>query len=140
MTSMKSCRAAGEDPVFLCPVFVHNSGMDEETYLRGIRLFNSADYFEAHEVLEDVWRAASGPEKKFLQGLIQVAVALHHHSNGNVVGARSLLVRATKNLSDYPENFGGIQLPELLHSLAQWQEALAEGTSVPSFPRFVVSS
>jgi len=73
--------------------------------------FNSAAYFEAHEVLGDVWRAASGPEKKFLQGLIQVA-ALQNHSKGNVVGARSLLARATKNLSGYPENHGGIQLPD----------------------------
>jgi uncharacterized protein len=112
--------------------------MDEELYLRGIKLFNRRAYFEAHEVLEDVWRAAPGPEKKFYQGLIQVAVALHHHGKGNVVGARSLLARATKNLSGYPEHHGGIQLPELLRSLAQWQHALAEGTSVPPLPRFVV--
>jgi hypothetical protein len=54
------------------------------------------------------------------------------------VGARSLLARAAKNLSGYPEDFGGIQLPELLHSLAQWQHALAENKAVPSFPLFVV--
>jgi predicted metal-dependent hydrolase len=112
--------------------------VDLELYLRGIKLFNSHAYFEAHEVLEVVWRAAPAPEKKFLQGLIQVAVALHHHHKGNVAGTRSLLARASKNLSGYPEDFGGIQLPELLHSLAQWQQALAECTSVPPFPRFVV--
>ncbi len=72
--------------------------MDSELYLRGIKLFNSGAYFEAHEVLEDVWRAAPVPEKKFLQGLIQVAVGLHHHSKGNVVGARSLLARAVQEL------------------------------------------
>jgi uncharacterized protein len=113
--------------------------VDSELYLRGIRLFNSGAYFEAHEVLEDVWRAAPTREKKFLQGLIQVAVGLHHHSKGNIVGARSLLGRATKNLSGYPEDFGGIHLPELLHSLAQWQHALAESKSVPPSPRFVVN-
>jgi predicted metal-dependent hydrolase len=110
-----------------------------ELYLRGIKLFNSHAYFEAHEVLEDVWRAALGREKKFLQGLIQVAVALHHHSKGNVVGARSLLARAEKNLSGYPDDFAGIQLPELLYSLAQWQHALAENKSLPPLPRFVVN-
>jgi hypothetical protein len=114
--------------------------VDSELYLRGIRLFNSGAYFEAHEVLEDVWRAAPALEKKFLQGLIQVAVGLHHHSKGNVVGARSLLSRAARNLSGYPEDFGGIRLPELLHSLAQWQHALAESESVPPVPRFVLNS
>ena len=114
--------------------------MDSELYLRGIRLFNSGAYFEAHEVLEDAWRAAPTVEKKFLQGLIQVAVGLHHHSKGNVVGARSLLSRAARNLSSYPEDFGGIHLPELLHSLAQWQHALAESKAVPAVPRFLLKS
>jgi hypothetical protein len=113
--------------------------VDAELYLRGIKLFNSRAYFEAHEVLEDAWRAAPGPEKKFLQGLIQVAVALHHHSKGNFVGARSLLARASKNLSGYPEDFGGIRLPELLHSLAQWQHALSEGKPAPTLPRFLLN-
>ncbi len=114
--------------------------MDSELYHRGIRLFNSGAYFEAHEVLEDAWRAAAVPEKTFLQGLIQVAVGLHHHSQGNVVGARSLLSRAARNLSSYPEDFGGIQLPELLHSLAQWQHALAESETLPPLPQFVLKS
>src|SRR2546428_12668391 len=61
--------------------------VDSELYLRGIKLFNSAAFFGAHEVLEDVWRAAPEPERKFLQGVIQVAVALYHHGNGNLVGA-----------------------------------------------------
>jgi predicted metal-dependent hydrolase len=109
------------------------------SYNQGINLFNEAAFFEAHEVLEDVWRAAPAPEKLFLQGLIQVAVALHHHRHGNLVGTRSLLARAVRNLSGYPENFGGIQLPQLRHSLAAWQRALAEGSPVPPLPRLLVS-
>src|SRR2546425_7712089 len=112
--------------------------VDSELYLRGIKLFNSAAFFEAHEVLEDVWRAAPEPERKFLQGVIQVAVALYHHGNGNLVGARSLLGRASRNLSGYPESFGGIELARLRHSIAQWQRALAEGTPVPPRPKLVV--
>jgi predicted metal-dependent hydrolase len=113
--------------------------VDAELYLRGIKLFNSAAFFEAHEVLEDVWRAAPEGEKKFLQGLIQIAVALHHHGKGNLVGARSLFSRGFSNLSGYPENFGGIELAQLLHLVARWQRALAEGTPVPPLPRLVVS-
>lgn len=108
--------------------------MDRDGFLRGIGLFNRAEFFDAHEVLEDVWRVAAGEEKKFLQGLIQVAVAFHHHSTGNKVGARSLLGRSAKNLAGYPENFAGIQLASLLESLARWRDALDHGSALPSLP------
>jgi predicted metal-dependent hydrolase len=112
--------------------------VDFEQYLRGLELFNHADFFEAHEALEDVWQATVGPERKFLQGLIQVAVALHHHRGGNLAGARSVLKRAFRNLSAYPEDFGGIHLPRLLRSLAGWQKAMEEGTPMPPLPKIAV--
>ena len=114
--------------------------MDAAGFRRGVELFNRAEFFDAHEVLEDVWRAAPGAEKKFLQGLIQIAVALHHHTRGNLVGARSLLKRAARNLTGYPETFAGINLAELLNSLADWERALASGEPPPPLPKFVVGS
>jgi predicted metal-dependent hydrolase len=107
----------------------------EEGYRRGISLFNQRNFFDAHEVWEDVWRESTGPEKKFLQGLIQVAVAFHHHSTGNLVGAQSLLERARRNLAEYPEEFGGIGLAALLDSMAAWREAIASGEESPEWPR-----
>ena len=102
-------------------------------------MFNQAEFFEAHEVLEDVWRAAPALEKKFLQGVIQIAVALHHHSTGNRIGACSLLKRATKNLRDYPADYGGIRLDLLLASVTQWQHALENGEPLPSLPRVAMA-
>src|SRR6202140_3250380 len=104
-------------------------------FLLGIELFNRAAFFDAHEALEDVWRAAPSAEKKFLQGLIQVAVALYHHGNGNSVGARSVLRRAVRNLSRYPEGFGGIYLCHFLHATSDWLHAMDEGTAVPPLPK-----
>jgi len=104
-----------------------------------MELFNRCEFFDAHEALEDVWRAAPGPEKKFLQGLIQVAVALHHHSRGNSVGARSVLKRAFRNLSAYPKDFSGIHLSDLMNSIAEWQRALEQGTPVPPPPKIICS-
>jgi uncharacterized protein len=105
----------------------------------GIEIFNRAEFFDAHEVLEDVWRAAPEEEKKFLQGIIQIAVALYHHGNGNSIGACSVLRRAFRNLSRYPEGYGGIQLANLLHSVSEWQRAMDEGTPVPPFPKILVT-
>jgi predicted metal-dependent hydrolase len=105
-----------------------------DSYNRGIRLFNAREFYDAHEVWEDVWRESQGVEKQFLQGLIQAAVAFHHHSTGNLAGACSLLERGQKNLASCPENFGGIRLDVLLRSLAQWRSALAQGASDPAHP------
>ena len=109
--------------------------MDAIAYRRGLELFNRGEFFDAHEVLEDVWRAAPPPEKKFLQGLIQVAVGLHHHSRGNMAGARSLLARAHRNLSAYPARHGEIDLAGLRAQVEHWVEALEHGRSAPALPR-----
>jgi predicted metal-dependent hydrolase len=109
-------------------------------YLHGIRLFNRTEFFEAHEVLEDVWRASPEPEKKFFQGQIQIALGRHHYGTGNLVCARSLLERAARNLSRYPENFGGIQMTRLLNCIAEWQQSLADNKPVPPFPKLDIES
>jgi predicted metal-dependent hydrolase len=102
---------------------------DSAGYQRGIRLFNAREFYDAHEVWEDVWRESHGIEKKFLQGLIQAAVALHHQSTGNVVGACSLVERARGNLAGCPEEFGGIAVSELIAALGEWRAAVVAGQS-----------
>ena len=105
--------------------------MDTSSFQRGLTLFNAREYFDAHEVWEDVWRAAPVAEKKFLQGLIQVAVALHHHHRGNIDGARSLLDRAHRNLSHYPDSYAGVNLAAVRTAIAQCQQALSAGAPLP---------
>ena len=112
--------------------------MPPSSLSHGIELFNRGEFFDEHEVLEDVWRAAPQAEKKFLQGIIQVAVALYHYGNGNSLGARSVLRRGFRNLSRYPEGFAGIHLAPLLHAISDWQRAMDESTPVPPFPKIVV--
>ena len=101
----------------------------------GVELFNEGKFFDAHEVLEDVWRAAPDEQRKYFQGLIQVAVALHHHSRGNSVGCRSLLARAERNLSAYPKGFGSVDLEALLQSVAAWRAALENSGPLPPPPK-----
>lgn len=71
-------------------------------YLAGIVLFNRGDFFEAHEVWESLWMDTHGPEKPFVQGLIQAAVGLCHFCNGNVNGAAKLY----RSSRDYMARFG----------------------------------
>jgi predicted metal-dependent hydrolase len=109
--------------------------VDSDKYLRGISLFNKAEFFDAHEALEDIWRAAPPENKKFLQGLVQIAVAFHHHSTGNLIGMRSVLERAIRNLAEPSGSFGQIQLAPLLESLDQWRECIDNSSSPPPLPR-----
>jgi uncharacterized protein len=113
--------------------------VNADGYHRGIHLFNAREFYDAHEVWEDVWRESEGMEKNFLQGLIQAAVAFHHHSTGNLAGACSLMERGRKNLAACPEEFGGIHLNELLESLDQWRAALAGGVATPAHPVIVLA-
>ena len=103
---------------------------------RGLDLFNRAHFFDAHEVLEDVWREAPlhTPSRRHLQGLVQVAVAFHHQSKGNHVGARSVLERAMRNISGADSSFPDLDLDRLRADLACWREHLDHSDS-PSEPK-----
>jgi predicted metal-dependent hydrolase len=81
-----------------------------EQYLEGIRLFNEEEFFEAHDVLEELWSDCEGSERKFIQGLIQSAVALFHFGNENRGGALKLYHSSRKYLEPYGEKYWGIDL------------------------------
>jgi predicted metal-dependent hydrolase len=108
---------------------------------RGIGLFNQAHFFDAHEVLEDVWRPSprGSTRRKHLQGLVQLAVAFHHESRGNFIGARSVLDRAFRNLAGAENSFPQLDFARLRAELADWQRHLADAcvgskSSRPALP------
>jgi predicted metal-dependent hydrolase len=76
----------------------------------GLRLYNSGEFFAAHESWENVWLRAREPDRSFLQGLIQVTAAFHHLQRSNVRGATVLLYAALERLADYSEPYGGISV------------------------------
>lgn len=90
--------------------------------------FNRSHFFEAHEVMEDVWRgvARDRPFRRQVQGMVQLAVAFHHQSKGNPVGARSVLERALRNLSGADDSFRELDLDRLRADLEPWRQYLDE--------------
>lgn len=81
-----------------------------ELYLEGLRLFNAEEFFECHDVIEELWSETLGEERRFYQGLIQAAVALFHFGNGNLGGARKMYESARQKLAEYGDAYGGIDL------------------------------
>lgn len=112
--------------------------MDSAELARGIALFNQSEFFEAHEVLEDVWRAAPTDQKKYFQGLVQMAVAFHHFSTGNRIGMRSVMERAQRNLEKCPAEFHAVNVELLRKSVAQWLIAFDAGQPVPALPHIEI--
>ena len=100
--------------------------VSQNHFQKGLVLFNSARFFEAHEALEDVWRAAPRHTRlrRHLQGLVQLAVAFHHQSTGNQLGAGSVLERALRNLEGAEESLPNLDLKSLYVSLTPWRERL----------------
>ena len=98
--------------------------------------FNRAHFFEAHEVLEDVWRSLprdvprDQPSRRHLrlhfQGMVQLAVAFHHESRGNLVGARSVLERAMRNLKGADSSFPDLDLDRLRAESTIWLRYLED--------------
>ncbi len=101
-------------------------------YLQGIEHFNVCDFFEAHEVWEELWTDYHGESRKFYQGLIQVAVALHHFGNGNIRGAKKLYHSSSTYLSAYRPLHMGLDLEKFLAQFTRcFQEVLANQEEFP---------
>lgn len=93
---------------------------------RGVHEFNQGLFFECHDTLEELWSGIRGPSRDFFQGLIQVAVAFHHVSNGNAAGALSMIERALGRFRAYPGRYFGFDLAAQRAELLAWRERLQE--------------
>ena len=105
---------------------------DEGQFARGIAHFNAREFFEAHEVWEELWLVAREPEKTFLQGLIQVAAAFHHHARENPRGAKSLLAAGVAKLQGFPDGHRGIAVSDLRTEAKSWLEEIEAGGGAES--------
>jgi hypothetical protein len=94
----------------------------------GLHLYNTGEYFAAHEAWETLWLAAPQPERPFLQGIIQVTAAFEHlKRNDNQFGATRLLSAALRRLEPYPPHFGGVDLDLLRDDIRDRLASLAAG-------------
>jgi uncharacterized protein len=104
-----------------------NSSERDEKFQRGVLHFNAREFFEAHEVWEEIWLVESEPEKTFLQGIIQIAAAFHHYSRANPDGAESLLAAGIVKLSRFPAHHRGLAIEDLRTAAKRWARSIGEG-------------
>jgi predicted metal-dependent hydrolase len=102
----------------------------DSRYLDFFRCFNREEYFEAHEVLEDLWRKTYGPRRDFYQGLIQTAAAFLKLKQNKPAPAARLAERALAHLENYRPVCDGLDVErviELLQDVLAGRNILAEG-------------
>ena len=92
---------------------------------KGLALIRRGEYFAAHEVLEDVWRAAEPAERDFYQGLVHVAVAWYQAGRNRPVATSRQLEKAIRRLTPYAPTHLGVAVSPLL---AQLRDVLAAGS------------
>ncbi len=91
---------------------------------RGLELFNEGHFHEAHEEIEEAWKTypKGHPTRVFFQGLIQAAVAMHHHRRGKQGPAVTMIARARTKLVAAPATHFGIDVARLLRDLDRCEE------------------
>ena len=100
----------------------------------GLRCYRAGEFFAAHEHWEAVWLELLGPEKTFLQALIQVAAAFYHFQRRNQAGTASLLRAALRRLEPHSPCFGGVSVTPLCQEIREWLRALEADDPLSALP------
>ncbi|MGK7962628.1 DUF309 domain-containing protein [Crocosphaera sp.] len=88
--------------------------MVSEAFLQGIEQFNQREFYACHDTLEAIWIDAAESDKRFYQGILQVAVGCYHLTNHNWRGAVILLGEGVRRLRDYQPDYETINVAQLL--------------------------
>jgi len=109
--------------------------IDHPFYRAYFQCWNEQQYYEAHDVLEQVWLTKDSPDDDFFKGLIQAAGAFVHlqknfqhpshpkHSR-RLQPAVRLFKLAEKNLTNYMPEHHGLDVSALLELLKTHREAI----------------
>src|SRR6185295_7465756 len=87
---------------------------DDPRFLKGIEEFNQQLFFECHETLEEIWLEDHGEDRKFYQGLIQVAAGYFKLQQGVPAGALKLWRMGIEKLESYRPVWLGIDVDSLI--------------------------
>ena len=90
---------------------------DDPRLQKGIDEFNQGLFFECHETLEEIWLEEHGEERKFYQGIIQIAAGFFKLEQGVPVGAIKLWRMGIEKLVLFGPVFLGVNVESLVDSV-----------------------
>jgi len=119
-----------------------------EAIERGRDLFNRKRFFEAHEAWEEAWLREEGELRLLLQGLIQIAAALHKTERGdNPSGCVRLLewglakIEGRADAADLDLDLGRFRsrVSAFAELAGRWQRGESAVSRPSAFPRLAKS-
>ena len=100
----------------------------EPHYLGYFDYFNRGLFFEAHDVLEELWlQDKHGSNGAFYKGLIQLAGAFVHLQKDRRRPAAALFKLALANLEKYPREHECLNLTAVCQLIQKWLGSLESG-------------
>jgi predicted metal-dependent hydrolase len=94
-------------------------------YLGYFDCFNRQLFYEAHDVLEDLWLPdRHGPNGNFYKGLIQLAGAFVHLQKNRPPPAAALFKLARANLEKYPDKHERLDVAAVCGLIRNWLGSL----------------
>src|SRR5215831_10564129 len=100
----------------------------EAAFKRGLDEIRAGHYFEAHEELEEAWRAAPAEERDFFQGLVHFTVAWYQAGRGRPVATGRQLEKAARRLAAFAPAHRGVDVAHVLAQVAAARERVAGGS------------
>jgi len=100
----------------------------EAVFKRGLEAIRAGRYFQAHEELEEAWRAAPTEERDFFQGLVHVAVAWYQAGRGRPVATARQLEKAARRLGPFAPVHRGVDVAGVIAQVETARARVAEGS------------
>lgn len=95
-------------------------------YLGYFDCFNKGHFYEAHDVLEDLWLLdKKGPDGDFYKALIQLAGAFVHLQKSRLGPCVALLRLSRSYLGGYPPLHHGLDLSAVIQLTREWETKVA---------------
>ena len=88
-------------------------------FRKGLDLFNEGEFFECHDVIEELW-LETPPEDKWrdlYKGVIQAAAAIYQYDRGIPSGAKGLLQTSLGYLKKYEPFALGLNVSKMVRDM-----------------------
>ena len=86
---------------------------------KGIDEFNQQLFFECHETLEEIWLEEHGEDRRFYQGVIQIAAGYFKWQQGVPAGALKLWRMGLEKIEPYGPVYLGVDLASLMEAVKE---------------------
>ena len=105
---------------------MNSCGNLDKRFEKGLELFDQKEYFECHEVIEELWLETPSDDKyrDLYKGVIQAAAAIYQLERGILSGAKGLFRTSVTYLEKYRPEALGLDIDKFIARLKVFFEGI----------------